>query len=175
MTYLSRRMREEGFWLKRTSTTQCGEVTVTITCDVSKAVRSFERAATAAGAAAKIVADFARLSLDVELDPEQEAMIEAAFARRPDGSWKWERLSTRPPVLVDEARLYFASSAPDGSGGLAELVAKIHEAGEQTLAREWPDEELEYWPRQNGKSARFNREYLNRERLGIWPTPREDC
>lgn len=186
------RMREEGFWLKSRTTIQCGDVAITIVCDVSKAVRSFELAATAAGAAAKVVADFARLHLDVELDPWQQRVLEALYvdpdtmAQAADPS-AFRRL--RPhQVLIDEAGLYFASLTPELS---SEAVLAVRAAWEAERApklperirlayREWVDDpepdhvwSVADWPFLLNDLDEGPRAMSSREYLGIWPTPRE--
>ena len=152
MSYLSRRMREEGFWRKK----KPGVLTFNLTVDTSRLEAAFERASRAMN----VLGERAGL----RLTRWQEWWLEAAYAD-PDALHRM----TVPPVAGRRWPPVIVAATPDESNDLAGLVAKVREAGQGTSpAWEWPDEALEYWPRQNGKSMRLNREYL-----GVWPTSRE--
>lgn len=155
MSYLSRRMREEGFWRKR----KPGVLTFNIEVDTSGLEAAFKRASRAFSGLAE------RAGLQ-PLDPWQEAMVDDLYARPHDGPpWVWRHRSSQGPM--------FTITTPDESGGLAEMVAKARDAGEREW--KWPDEviidEVQAWCDLGyDPPPAFDR----REHLGIWPTQRED-
>lgn len=154
MSYLSRRMREEGFWRKK----EPGVLTFNLTVDTSRLEASFARAS-------RVISDLAERA-GWKLDPWQEQTIEALYAD-PDAV---RRMFDPPPRRT---RQLFVASTPFEDDG--EILARLRDRAARDRRLPWGmwvDEATHFLEADEG--LRFDREYLNRECLGIWPTPRED-
>lgn len=158
MSYLSRRMREEGFWRKR----RPGVLTFSLEVDVSRAAAVFERAS-------RMISDLAG-RCGMKLDPWQESMVEALYVDPDD-----VRRIVDPPSyrrgsgLIDQwLELWPAPADPPGDESATRLPWDVVIVDE---FRKW---EEAGWPFTLDDLDDEPRPMIKREYLGIWPTARGD-